>query len=307
MFSSLLIANRGEIACRVMRTAKRLGLRTIAVYSDADACALHVAMADHAVRIGPAPARESYLDMDAILKAAKDTGAEAIHPGYGFLSENPAFADACQKAGLIFVGPPASAIRAMGLKDAAKALMIKAGVPVVPGYFGDDQSLAHLSREAERIGFPVLIKAVAGGGGKGMRRVDATAEFAKALEGAQREAQSAFGDARVLIEKYVQTPRHIEIQVFADCHGNAVHLFERDCSLQRRHQKVIEEAPAPGMPEALRRKMGEAAVTCAKAIGYQGAGTVEFIVDGSRGLTDRRLLFHGDEHDVSRSSILSLK
>jgi 3-methylcrotonyl-CoA carboxylase alpha subunit len=291
MFSSLLIANRGEIACRVMRTAKRLGLRTIAVYSDADACALHVAMADHAVRIGPAPARESYLDMDAILKAAKDTGAEAIHPGYGFLSENPAFADACQKAGLIFVGPPASAIRAMGLKDAAKALMIKAGVPVVPGYFGDDQSLAHLAREAERIGFPVLIKAVAGGGGKGMRRVDAAAEFAKALEGAQREAQSAFGDARVLIEKYVQTPRHIEIQVFADSHGNAVHLFERDCSLQRRHQKVIEEAPAPGMPEALRRKMGQAAVTCAKAIGYQGAGTVEFIVDGSRGLTEDGFYF----------------
>jgi 3-methylcrotonyl-CoA carboxylase alpha subunit len=274
-----------------MRTAKRLGLRTIAVYSDADACALHVAMADHAVRIGPAPARESYLDMDAILKAAKDTGAEAIHPGYGFLSENPAFADACQKAGLIFVGPPASAIRAMGLKDAAKALMIKAGVPVVPGYFGDDQSLAHLAREAERIGFPVLIKAVAGGGGKGMRRVDAAAEFAKALEGAQREAQSAFGDARVLIEKYVQTPRHIEIQVFADSHGNAVHLFERDCSLQRRHQKVIEEAPAPGMPEALRRKMGQAAVTCAKAIGYQGAGTVEFIVDGSRGLTEDGFYF----------------
>ena len=199
MFSSLLIANRGEIACRVMRTAKRLGLRTIAVYSDADACALIVAMADHAVRIGPAPARESYLDMDAILKAAKDTGAEAIHPGYGFLSENPAFADACQKAGLIFVGPPASAIRAMGLKDAAKALMIKAVLPVVPGYFGDDQSLEHLSRVAERIGFPVLIKASAGGGGKGMRRVDSTAEFAKALEGAQREAQSAFGDARVLM------------------------------------------------------------------------------------------------------------
>jgi 3-methylcrotonyl-CoA carboxylase alpha subunit len=291
MFSSLLIANRGEIACRVMRTAKRLGMRTITVYSDADACALHVAMADHAVRIGPAPARESYLDMDTILKAAKDTGAEAIHPGYGFLSENPAFADACQKAGLIFVGPPASAIRAMGLKDAAKALMIKAGVPVVPGYFGDDQSLAHLAREAERIGFPVLIKAVAGGGGKGMRRVDAAAEFAKALEGAQREAQSAFGDARVLIEKYVQTPRHIEIQVFADSHGNAVHLFERDCSLQRRHQKVIEEAPAPGMPEALRRKMGQAAVTCAKAIGYQGAGTVEFIVDGSRGLTEDGFYF----------------
>jgi 3-methylcrotonyl-CoA carboxylase alpha subunit len=291
MFNSLLVANRGEIACRVIRTARRLGLRTIAVHSDADACGLHVAMADRSVRIGPAPARESYLSIEAILAAARATGAEAIHPGYGFLSENPAFAEACQAAGIVFVGPPASAIRAMGLKDAAKALMIKAGVPVVPGYFGDDQSPEHLAREAARIGYPVLIKAVAGGGGKGMRRVDAAADFTKALEGAQREAQAAFGDARVLVEKYVASPRHIEIQVFADGHGNAVHLFERDCSLQRRHQKVVEEAPAPGMPESLRAKMGGAAVTCAKAIGYRGAGTVEFIVDGSKGLTDDGFYF----------------
>ena len=284
MFSSLLIANRGEIACRVMRTAKRMGLRTIAVYSDADARALHVSTADHAIRIGGAPARESYLSIDAILEAARASRADAIHPGYGFLSENPDFADACVKAGIIFVGPPASAIRAMGLKDAAKALMIKAGVPVVPGYFGDEQSVEHLAREAGNIGYPVLIKAVAGGGGKGMRRVDKAGDFAKALEGAQREAKSAFGEQRVLVEKYVTAPRHVEIQVFADAHGNAVHLFERDCSLQRRHQKVIEEAPAPGMPQDVRRAMGEAAVTCAKAIGYQGAGTVEFIVDGSKGL-----------------------
>ena len=291
MFKSLLIANRGEIACRVMRTARRLGIRTIAVYSDADACSPHVAMADQSVRIGPAPARESYLSSDAILAAARASGAEAIHPGYGFLSENPGFADACAAAGVVFVGPPASAIRAMGLKDAAKALMMKAGVPVVPGYFGDDQSPEHLAREAARIGYPVLIKAVAGGGGKGMRRVDAAADFVKALEGAQREALSAFGDARVLVEKYVSTPRHIEIQVFADGHGNAVHLFERDCSLQRRHQKVIEEAPAPGMPDSLRARMGAAAVTCAKAIGYRGAGTVEFIVDGSKGLVDDGFYF----------------
>ena len=291
MFKSLLIANRGEIACRVMRTARRLGIRTIAVYSDADAGSPHVAMADQSVRIGPAPARESYLSSDAILAAARASGAEAIHPGYGFLSENPGFADACVAAGIVFVGPPASAIRAMGLKDAAKALMMKAGVPVVPGYFGDDQSPEHLAREAARIGYPVLIKAVAGGGGKGMRRVDAAADFVKALEGAQREALSAFGDARVLVEKYVSTPRHIEIQVFADGHGNAVHLFERDCSLQRRHQKVVEEAPAPGMPESLRARMGAAAVTCAKAIGYRGAGTVEFIVDGSKGLVDDGFYF----------------
>ena len=284
MISSLLIANRGEIACRVIRTAKRMGIKTVAVYSDADAGAPHVTMADMAVRIGPAPARESYLNVDAILDAAKRSGAKAVHPGYGFLSENAAFAEACAKAGLTFVGPPPAAIRAMGLKDAAKALMTKAGVPVVPGYHGDDQTPARLAKEAERAGYPVLIKAVAGGGGKGMRRVDKAADFTKALEGAQREAQSAFGDARVLVEKYVSAPRHIEIQVFADSHGNAVHLFERDCSLQRRHQKVIEEAPAPGMPLEMRRLMGEAAVKCAKAIGYQGAGTVEFIVDGSQGL-----------------------
>ncbi len=284
MFSSLLIANRGEIACRVIRTARRMGIKTVAVYSDADAGAPHVAMADQAVRIGPAPAKESYLDVAAILEAARATGAKAIHPGYGFLSENAAFAEACAKAGLVFVGPPPAAIRAMGLKDAAKALMIKAGVPVVPGYHGAEQSVALLSKEAERIGYPVLIKAVAGGGGKGMRRVDKSADFAKALEGAQREAQSAFGEARVLVEKYVSAPRHVEIQVFADAHGNVVHLFERDCSLQRRHQKVIEEAPAPGMPADVRRAMGEAAVKCAQAIGYQGAGTVEFIVDGSKGL-----------------------
>ena len=284
MFSSLLVANRGEIACRVMRTAHRMGLRTIAVYSDADAQAPHVAMADQAVRIGPAAPRESYLSIEAVIAAAKASGAEAVHPGYGFLSENAAFAEACVKAGLIFVGPPASAIRAMGLKDAAKALMAKANVPVVPGYHGDNQAGDHLEKEASRVGYPVLIKAVAGGGGKGMRRVDAAADFSAALEGAKREAQSAFGDARVLVEKYVERPRHIEIQVFADGHGDAVYLFERDCSLQRRHQKVIEEAPAPGMPADMRRAMGEAAVACAKAIGYRGAGTVEFIVDSSRGL-----------------------
>jgi 3-methylcrotonyl-CoA carboxylase alpha subunit len=284
MFSTLLIANRGEIACRVIRTARRMGIKTVAVYSDADEGAPHVAMADQAVRIGPAAARESYLNVAAILGAARATGAQAVHPGYGFLSENAAFAEACAKAGLVFVGPPPSAIRAMGLKDAAKALMTKAGVPVVPGYHGDEQSAAHLAKEAERVGYPVLIKAVAGGGGKGMRRVDEAGAFAKALEGAQREASAAFGDQRVLVEKYVSAPRHVEIQVFADAHGNAVSLFERDCSLQRRHQKVIEEAPAPGMPDDVRRAMGDAAVKCAKAIGYQGAGTVEFIVDGSRGL-----------------------
>lgn len=284
MFSSLLIANRGEIACRVIRTARRMGLRTVAVYSEADAGALHVALADDAVLIGPPPAKESYLRGDAIIAAAKATGAQAIHPGYGFLSENAQFADAVVAAGLIWVGPPASAIRAMGLKDAAKALMIKAGVPVVPGYQGADQSLAVLQAEAQRVGYPVMIKAVAGGGGKGMRKVDADAEFAKALEGAQREGQNAFGDPRVLIEKYVSRPRHIEVQVFADAHGDAVHLFERDCSVQRRHQKVIEEAPAPGMTEAMRHAMGAAAVQAAKAIGYRGAGTVEFIVDASRGL-----------------------
>jgi acetyl-CoA carboxylase biotin carboxylase subunit len=284
MFTSLLIANRGEIACRVIRTAKRMGLRSIAVYSDADAGAPHVQMADEAVRIGPAPVSESYLKADVILAAAKQTGAGAIHPGYGFLSENAEFAEACAAAGIVFVGPPASAIRAMGLKDRAKALMAKAGVAVVPGYLGDDQSTDHLAKEAGKIGYPVLIKAVAGGGGKGMRRVDDAKDFAAALEGAQREGKSSFGDARVLIEKYVTRPRHIEMQVFGDSHGNVVHLFERDCSLQRRHQKVIEEATAPGMPEVMRKAMGEAAVKAAKAVGYVGAGTIEFIADASDGL-----------------------
>ncbi len=291
MFKTLLIANRGEIACRVIRTAKKLGIATVAVYSDADAGAMHVALADKAVRIGPAPARESYLKADAILAAARESGAEAIHPGYGFLSENAEFAETCAAAGVVFVGPPPSAIRAMGLKDRAKALMAKAGVPVVPGYLGEDQSAKVLATEAGKVGYPVLIKAVAGGGGKGMRRVDAAKDFVAALEGAQREAKSAFGDDRVLIEKYVSRPRHIEMQVFADNHGNAVHLFERDCSLQRRHQKVIEEAPAPGMPEAMRKVMSEAAVKAAQAVGYSGAGTVEFIADSSEGLKAERFWF----------------
>ncbi|HEY5337594.1 MAG TPA: acetyl-CoA carboxylase biotin carboxylase subunit, partial [Rhizomicrobium sp.] len=291
MFSSLLIANRGEIACRVIRTAKRMGLRTVAVYSDADANALHVQMADEAVHIGPAPVRESYLRADAILAAAKATGAQAVHPGYGFLSENADFAEACAAAGIVFVGPPPSAIRAMGLKDRAKTLMAKAGVAVVPGYLGDDQSTDHLAKEAGKIGYPVLIKAVAGGGGKGMRRVDAAEDFVAALEGAQRESKSSFGDDRVLIEKYVTRPRHIEMQVFGDSHGNVVHLFERDCSLQRRHQKVLEEATAPGMPEAMRHAMGEAAVKAAKAVGYVGAGTIEFIADASDGLKADRFWF----------------
>jgi len=284
MFKSLLIANRGEIAVRVMRTARDMGIRTIAVYSDADADALHVREADDAVHIGPSPAKESYLVIDRIIAAAKATGADAIHPGYGFLSENVAFAEACEEAGIVFVGPPASAIKAMGLKDAAKQLMEKAGVPVVPGYHGDNQDVHFLEGEAQKIGYPVLIKAVAGGGGKGMRRVDDPAEFAKALASAQREAGSAFGDERVLVEKYVSRPRHIEIQVFADAHGDAVYLYERDCSLQRRHQKVIEEAPAPDMPPEMRKAMGEAAVAAAKAIGYRGAGTIEFIADASNGL-----------------------
>jgi len=291
MISTLLIANRGEIACRIIRTARKMGVATVAVYSDADAGSAHVAMADRAVRIGPAPARESYLLGDVILAAAKETGADAIHPGYGFLSENAEFADACAKAGVVFVGPPASAIRAMGLKDRAKALMAKAGVAVVPGYLGDDQVPDHLATEAGKIGYPILIKAVAGGGGKGMRKVEAADEFSAALESAKREAKSSFGDDRVLIEKYVTRPRHIEVQVFADGHGEAVYLFERDCSLQRRHQKVIEEAPAPGMPEKMRAAMGEAAVRAAKAVGYVGAGTVEFIADASDGLKADRFWF----------------
>lgn len=284
MFSSVLIANRGEIACRVIRTAKAMGLRTIAVYSDADAAAAHVALADEAHHIGPSPANESYLLPEKILDVAKRSGAAAIHPGYGFLSENAAFAEACEAAGLIFIGPTADAIRAMGLKDAAKELMEKAKVPVVPGYHGSNQDPAFLATQASEIGYPVLIKAVAGGGGKGMRRVDDAAAFDKALKSAQREAASAFGEDRVLIEKFVARPRHIEIQVFADMLGNAVHLFERDCSLQRRHQKVVEEAPAPDMPEEMRAAMGAAAVAAAKAINYRGAGTIEFIVDSSDGL-----------------------
>ncbi|RFB79908.1 acetyl-CoA carboxylase biotin carboxylase subunit [Methylovirgula sp. 4M-Z18] len=281
---SVLIANRGEIACRIMRTAKKLGMHTIAVYSEADAHAQHVKQADEAYLIGPAPARESYLVADKIIAVAKQAKADCIHPGYGFLSENVDFAQACADAGIVFVGPPPSAIRAMGLKDGAKALMQKAGVPVVPGYHGAEQDAHFLAAQAEAISYPVLIKAVAGGGGKGMRRVDAAADFAAALEGAQREAQSAFGNSHVLIEKYILAPRHIEMQVFGDAHGNAIHLFERDCSLQRRHQKVIEEAPAPGMTPEVRAAMGKAAVDAARAVGYQGAGTIEFIVDGSKGL-----------------------
>jgi 3-methylcrotonyl-CoA carboxylase alpha subunit len=284
MFDRILIANRGEIACRAMATCHRLGVSTVAVFSDADAGARHVALADTAVRIGPPQAAESYLKGERIIEAALAAGAQAIHPGYGFLSENPDFVDAVTAAGLTFIGPPAAAIRAMGLKDAAKALMEGAGVPVVPGYHGEDQDDALLAGQAEGIGFPVLIKAVAGGGGKGMRKVDRARDFAAALASARGEALAAFGNPAVLIEKYVAAPRHIEIQVFGDNHGNAVHLFERDCSLQRRHQKVIEEAPAPGMTGAMREAMGAAAVQAAKAIGYSGAGTVEFIVDGSRGL-----------------------
>jgi 3-methylcrotonyl-CoA carboxylase alpha subunit len=280
MLKSVLIANRGEIACRVTRTARRMGLRTIAVYSDADADALHVAQADDAVRIGGPLARDSYLKIDAVLDAAMKTGAEAIHPGYGFLSENAAFADACAKAGISFIGPPASAIRAMGGKSEAKSLMAKAKVPLVPGYHDADQSPSVLEKAADKIGYPVLIKASAGGGGKGMKVAESKAEFKDQLASAKREAQSSFGDDRVLIEKYLTKPRHVEIQVFADTHGNCVHLFERDCSIQRRHQKVIEEAPAPGMTQALRQRMGEAAVTAAKSIGYVGAGTVEFLLDG---------------------------
>ncbi|TAJ37926.1 MAG: acetyl/propionyl/methylcrotonyl-CoA carboxylase subunit alpha [Reyranella sp.] len=279
MFSKILIANRGEIACRVIKTARRLGIKTVAVFSDADRGARHVAMADEAVHIGPSPARESYLLADRIIDAARRTGAQAIHPGYGFLSENAGFAEACAKAGLVFIGPPPAAIRAMGSKSEAKKIMEKAKVPLVPGYHGDDQSPELLAKEAGRIGFPVLIKASAGGGGKGMRVVESADKFADALAGAKREAKAAFADDHVLVEKYLTRPRHIEIQVFADGHGGCLYLFERDCSIQRRHQKVIEEAPAPNMDTARRKAMGEAAVAAAKAIGYQGAGTVEFIAD----------------------------
>jgi len=279
MIRKLLIANRGEIACRIARTARRMGMRTVAVYSDADASALHVAACDEAIRIGPAPPRESYLRGEAIIEAARITGADAVHPGYGFLSENADFAAQCREAGLIFVGPPPSAIRSMGSKSSAKALMEAAGVPLTPGYHGDEQAPEFLFERAVSIGFPVLIKASAGGGGKGMRRVDRTEDFAASLASCKREAAASFKDDRVLIERYVLRPRHIEVQVFADSHGNCVYLFERDCSVQRRHQKVIEEAPAPGMTPERRKQMGDAAVAAARAVGYEGAGTVEFIVD----------------------------
>ena len=279
MFKKILIANRGEIACRVAATARRLGIRTVAVYSDADAHAKHVAVCDEAVRIGGSAPAESYLRWERIIEAAKATGAQAIHPGYGFLSENEAFADACAQAGLVFIGPPASAIQAMGLKAESKRLMEKAGVPLVPGYHDADQDPQLLQREADRIGYPVLIKASAGGGGKGMRVVEKSADFAAALASCQREAVNSFGDAAVLIEKYVTRPRHIEIQVFGDTQGNCVYLFERDCSVQRRHQKVLEEAPAPGMTPEMRAQMGNAAVAAARAVNYVGAGTVEFIVE----------------------------
>ena len=291
MIQSLLIANRGEIACRIIRTARELGIRTVAVYSDADAKARHVRMADEAVHIGPSSARESYLLGETIIAAAKSSGAEAIHPGYGFLSENADFAQAVIDAGLVWVGPKPASIRAMGLKDAAKKLMAEAGVPVTPGYLGEDQSVARLKKEAGAIGYPVLIKAVAGGGGKGMRKVDRAADFEDLLESCKREAASSFGNDVVLIEKWIESPRHIEVQVFGDSHGNVVHLFERDCSLQRRHQKVIEEAPAPGMDDATREAVCGAAVRAAQAVNYEGAGTIEFIADGSEGLRADRIWF----------------
>ena len=276
-FTKVLIANRGEIACRVIATCRRLGIATVAVYSDADRAARHVRLADEAIHIGPAAARESYLRGDTLLEAARRTGAQAIHPGYGFLSENAGFAEACAAAGVVFIGPPASAIRAMGDKSAAKALMQQAGVPLTPGYHGDEQAPVFLRAQADAIGYPVLIKASAGGGGKGMRKVECSEAFLDALASCQREAGAAFGNDHVLVEKYVERPRHIEIQVFGDSHGNVVHLFERDCSVQRRHQKVLEEAPAPGMSADRRAAMGAAAVDAARAVGYVGAGTVEFI------------------------------
>ena len=291
MIETLLIANRGEIACRVIRTARAMGIRTVAVHSEADASALHVRLADAAVAIGPAPARESYLVGERIIAAARESGAQAIHPGYGFLSENAAFAQNVIDAGLIWVGPDPASITAMGLKDAAKRLMAKAGVPVTPGYIGENQDPAVLAGEAAQIGYPVLIKAVAGGGGKGMRLVEDPAQFADALASCQREAASSFGNAHVLIEKYISSPRHIEVQVFGDAHGNVVHLFERDCSLQRRHQKVIEEAPAPGMNAETRAALCAAAVRAAQAVAYRGAGTIEFIADGSGPLSADRIWF----------------
>ena len=290
MFSKILIANRGEIACRVIRTARRLGVRSVAVYSEADADARHVRMADEAVCIGPAAVRESYLVGERILDAAQRTGAQAIHPGYGFLAENDRFADACAAAGIVFIGPPAAAIRAMGSKSAAKTLMDAAGVPLTPGYHGEEQEPAFLQRQAEAIGYPVLIKATAGGGGKGMRLVEKGEDFAAALASCQREAISSFGSGQVLLEKYLWRSRHIEIQIFSDGRGNCVHLFERDCSVQRRHQKVLEEAPAPGMTPERRAAMGRAAVDAARAVGYVGAGTVEFIV-GDRFAQDGSFYF----------------
>ena len=291
MLKSLLIANRGEIACRVIRTARAMGVRTVAVYSDADAKALHLRMADEAVHIGASPARESYLVGERIIAAAKATGADAIHPGYGFLSENADFAQDVIDAGLVWVGPKPDSIRAMGLKDAAKRLMAEAGVPVTPGYLGEDQSPNVLKKEAGKVGYPVLIKAVAGGGGKGMRRVEEDEDFEDRLESCKREAASSFGDDRVIIEKYIDRPRHIEVQIFGDAHGNVVHLFERDCSLQRRHQKVIEEAPAPGVDAATREAVCGAAVRAAHAVNYEGAGTIEFIADASDGLKPDRIWF----------------
>ena len=291
MFNKILIANRGEIACRVIRTARQHGVKTVAVYSEADRNAMHVSMADESVCIGAAPVNESYLRGDAIVSAAQATGAQAIHPGYGFLSENPEFVDSVERAGLRFIGPSSDAIRAMGLKDAAKKLMQEAGVPVVPGYHGDNQDPQFLNQQARETGYPVLIKARAGGGGKGMRLVESDEQFIDSLSSAQREAEASFGDPACLIEKFITSPRHIEIQVFGDDHGNVVHLFERDCSLQRRHQKVIEEAPAPGMDESMRQAMGSAAVEAARAISYSGAGTVEFIVDSSDGLRPDRFWF----------------
>ena len=291
MIEKLLIANRGEIACRIIRTARAMGIATVAVYSDADARALHVRQADEAVHIGPSPAAESYLVGEKIIAAAKETGADAIHPGYGFLSENAGFAQSVIDAGLIWVGPKPASIEAMGLKDAAKERMIAAGVPVTPGYLGEDQSVERLTAEAAKIGYPVLIKAVAGGGGKGMRKVDDAARFAEMLQSCRREATASFGNDQVLLEKWITSPRHIEVQVFGDSHGNVVHLFERDCSLQRRHQKVIEEAPAPGMDEATREAICAAAVRAARAVDYEGAGTIEFIADASDGLRADRIFF----------------
>ena len=291
MFSALLIANRGEIACRIIRTARRLGIRTIAVATEADRSWPHWREADEAVFIGEGPAADSYLNIEKIIDAARRTGAEAVHPGYGFLAENAEFARACVGAGLVFVGPPAEAIAAMGDKARAKALMIEAGVPVVPGYHGADQAQELLRTKAHALGYPLLIKATAGGGGRGLRHVERDEDFLTALSSAQREAKNSFGDERVLVEKFVTNPRHIEIQIFTDDHGNAVHLYERECSVQRRHQKVIEEAPAPGMPDAMRKKMGEAAINAAMAVGYRGAGTVEFIADGSDSLSPDRFYF----------------